>query len=93
MINLRKLLNEQKTKPTYDMLMDVISEFLELKEDFILRFTEIEKKLNHLKPKLDDRGDLTQMDFKKNGGVSSNSNGKKYEVDTEFDHLDGKRKK
>ena len=54
MIKMKKLLfNEQNDKSRNEMIMDVIGEFLELRDDFDLRMNKIEKMLNKLKPKLD----------------------------------------
>ena len=70
MIRLKKLLKEQNNKSTYDLIMDIIGEFIELHDDFMVRYTRIGEVLHELKPKLDDRTELTQMDFPDNGGVS-----------------------
>ena len=70
MIRLKKLLKEQNNKSTYYLIMDIIGEFIELHDDFMVRYTRIEEVLHELKPKLDDRTELTQMDFPDNGGVS-----------------------
>ena len=54
MIKMKKLLfNEQNDKSRNEMIMDVIGEFLELRDDFDLRMNKIEKMLNKLKPQLD----------------------------------------
>ena len=54
MIKMKKLLfNEQNDKSQYEIIMDVIGEFLELRDDFDLRMIKIEKMLNKMKPKLD----------------------------------------
>ena len=51
---MKKLLfNEQNDKSRNEMIMDVIGEFLELRDDFDLRMNKIEKMLNKLKPQLD----------------------------------------
>ena len=44
-----KLLQEQKKKSRYEMLMDLIDDFLELRDGFDTRMLEIEKKLRLLK--------------------------------------------
>ena len=47
MIKMKKLLfNEQNDKSRNEMIMDVIGEFLELRDDFDLRMNKIEKMLN-----------------------------------------------
>ena len=54
MIKMKKLLfNEQNDKSRNEMIMDVIGEFLELRDDFDLRMNKIEKMLNKMKPELD----------------------------------------
>mgnify|MGYP001206616261 FL=1 len=54
MIKMKKLLfNEQNDKSQYEMIMGVIEQFLELRDDFDLRMNKIEKMLNKMKPKLD----------------------------------------
>ena len=51
---MKKLLfNEQNDKSQYEMIMGVIEQFLELRDDFDLRMNKIEKMLNKMKPKLD----------------------------------------
>tara|TARA_B100001750_G_C15317362_1_gene500419 strand:- start:188 stop:427 length:240 start_codon:yes stop_codon:yes gene_type:complete len=52
MIKLKKLLQEQNKKSRYEMLMDLIDDFLELRDGFDTRMLEIEKKLRELKPEL-----------------------------------------
>ena len=54
MIKMKKLLfNEQTDKSQYEMIMGVIEQFLELRDDFDLRMNKIEKMLNKMKPELD----------------------------------------
>ena len=54
MIKMKKLLfNEQNDKSQYELIMNVIEQFLELRDDFDLRMNKIEKMLNKLKPQLD----------------------------------------
>ena len=51
---MKKLLfNEQNDKSQYEMIMDIIGEFLELRDAFDLRMNKIEKMLNKMKPELD----------------------------------------
>jgi hypothetical protein len=52
MIKLKKLLPEQNSKSKYELLMDLISDFLELQDSFNSRMIDIEKKLKELKPQL-----------------------------------------
>ena len=52
MIKLKKLLPEQNKKSRYEMLMDLIDDFLELRDGFDTRMIDIEKKLKELKPEL-----------------------------------------
>ncbi len=66
MIRLKKLLKEQNSKSNYDMIMDLVGEFLELKDGMETRMNTIEEILNKLKPKLDDRQKLNLMDIPKN---------------------------
>ena len=66
MIRLKKLLKEQNSKSNYDMIMDLVGEFLELKDGMETRMNTIEEILNKLKPKLDDRQKLNPMDIPKN---------------------------
>tara|TARA_X000001036_G_C20282218_1_gene644824 strand:+ start:16 stop:249 length:234 start_codon:yes stop_codon:yes gene_type:complete len=63
MIRLKKLLKEQNKKSNYEMVMDIIGEFLELKDNFESRVNSIEEILQKLKPNLDDRQKLNPMDF------------------------------
>ena len=54
MIKMKKLLfNEQNDKSQYEMIMGVIEQFLELRDDFDLLMNKIEKMLNKMKPELD----------------------------------------
>ena len=54
MIKMKKLLfNEQTDKSQYEMIMGVIEQFLELRDDFDLRMNKIEKMLTKMKPELD----------------------------------------
>ena len=48
------------------MIMDLVGEFLELKDGMETRMNTIEEILNKLKPKLDDRQKLNPMDIPKN---------------------------
>jgi len=70
MIKLKKLLPEQNKKSRYEMLMDLIDDFLELRDGFDTRMIDIEKKLKELKPELsstdtrldpDDFNDLSYL--------------------------------
>ena len=49
MIKLKKLLPEQNSKSKYELLMDLISDFLELQDSFNSRMIDTEKKLKELK--------------------------------------------
>ncbi len=65
MIKLKKLLQEQNKKSRYEMLMDLIDDFLELRDGFDTRMLEIEKKLKELKPELSSNDTrLDSDDFK-----------------------------
>ncbi|SVC73058.1 uncharacterized protein METZ01_LOCUS325912 [marine metagenome] len=65
MIKLKKLLQEQNKKSRYEMLMDLIDDFLELRDGFDTRMLEIEKKLRELKPELSSNDTrLDSDDFK-----------------------------
>ena len=46
------LLSEVNKKSKYELLMDLIDDFLELKDGFETRMIDIEKKLKELKPEL-----------------------------------------
>ena len=59
MIQLKTLLNEKNTRSKYDLIMDVIGEFIESKDQVDGRLLKIEELLQRLKPELDDR---TQID-------------------------------
>ena len=52
MIKLKKLILEQNKKSKYELLMDLINDFLELRDGFDTRMNNIEKKLKELKPQL-----------------------------------------
>ena len=65
MIKMKTLLPEQNKKTRYEILMDIISEFLELRDGFETRMNNIEKKLQELKPELDKQDKrLNPDDFK-----------------------------
>ena len=49
MIKLKKLLPEENKKSKYELLMDLIDDFLELRDGFETRMIDIEKKLKELK--------------------------------------------
>ena len=66
MIQLKTLLKEKNSKSNYDMIMDLIGEFLELKDGMETRLNSIEEILNKLKPRLDDRQQLNPMDIEDN---------------------------
>ncbi|MDB9854079.1 hypothetical protein OAC91_02465 [Candidatus Marinimicrobia bacterium] len=53
MIKMRNLIPEQNSKSRYEILMDIISDFLELRDGFESRMNTIEEKLQQLKPELD----------------------------------------
>ena len=46
------LLSEENKKSKYELLMDLIDDFLELRDGFETRMIDIEKKLKELKPEL-----------------------------------------
>ena len=50
MIRLKTLLNEKNTRSKYDLIMDVIGEFIELKDQVDSRMLKIEEILQRLKP-------------------------------------------
>ena len=53
MMKLKSLLfNEQNKKSKYDLVMDLIDDFLELRDGFETRMNDIEQKLKELKPQL-----------------------------------------
>ena len=52
MIKLKKLLPEENKKSKYELLMDLIDDFLELRDGFETRMIDIEKILKELKPEL-----------------------------------------
>ena len=53
MMKLKSLLfTEQNKKSKYELVMDLIDDFLELRDGFDTRMLEIEKKLKELKPQL-----------------------------------------
>jgi len=62
---MKTLLPEQNSKTRYEILMDIISDFLELRDGFETRMNNIEKKLQELKPELDKQDKrLNPDDFK-----------------------------
>ena len=64
-IKLKSLLPEQNNKSRYEILMDIINDFLELRDGFETRMNDIEKKLALLKPELDKQDKrLNPDDFK-----------------------------
>ena len=67
MIRLKTLLNEKNTRSKYDLIMDVIGEFIELKDQVDSRMLKIEELLQRLKPELDDRTQLNPNDLDKEG--------------------------
>ena len=66
MMKLKSLLfTEQNKKSKYELVMDLIDDFLELRDGFDTRMLEIEKKLKELKPQLssnDNRLDPDDFD-------------------------------
>jgi hypothetical protein len=65
MIKMKTLLPEQNSKTRYEILMDIISDFLELRDGFESRMNTIEEKLQQLKPELDKQDKrLNPDDFK-----------------------------
>ena len=65
MIKMKTLLPEQNSKTRYEILMDIISDFLELRDGFETRMNDIEKKLQKLKPELSKQDKrLNPDDFK-----------------------------
>ena len=65
MIKMKTLLPEQNKKTRYEILMDIISDFLELRDGFDTRMNNIEEKLQQLKPELDKQDKrLNPDDFK-----------------------------
>ena len=66
MMKLKSLLfNEKNKKSKYELVMDLIDDFLELRDGFETRMLEIEKKLKELKPQLsssDNRLDPDDFD-------------------------------
>ena len=65
MIKMKTLLPEQNSKTRYEILMDIISDFLELRDSFETRMNNIEEKLQQLKPELDKQDKrLNPDDFK-----------------------------
>ena len=65
MIKLKTLIKEQNKKSKYELLMDLIDDFLELRDGFDTRMIDIEKKLKELKPELsstDNRLDPDDFD-------------------------------
>ena len=52
MIKLKNLIKEENKKSKYELVMDLIDDFLELRDSLDTRMLEIEKKLKELKPQL-----------------------------------------
>ena len=52
MIKLKTLIKEENKKSKYELVMDLIDDFLELRDGFETRMLDIEKKLKELKPQL-----------------------------------------
>jgi hypothetical protein len=72
MIKMKTLLPEQNKKTRYEILMDIISEFLELRDGFETRMNNIEEKLQELKPELSKRDTrLNPDDFKTDDYLTS----------------------
>ncbi len=72
MIKMKTLLPEQNKKTRYEILMDIISDFLELRDGFETRMNDIEKKLQKLKPELSKRDTrLNPDDFKTDDYLTS----------------------
>jgi|TARA_R110000744_G_C19363324_1_gene561624 hypothetical protein len=69
---MKTLLPEQNKKTRYEILMDIISEFLELRDGFETRMNNIEEKLQELKPELSKRDTrLNPDDFKTDDYLTS----------------------
>ena len=72
MIKMKTLLPEQNKKTRYEILMDIISDFLELRDGFETRMNNIEEKLQELKPELSKRDTrLNPDDFKTDDYLTS----------------------
>jgi len=73
MMKLKSLLfNEQNKKSKYELLMDLIDDFLELRDGFDTRMLDIEKKLKELKPQLSSTDTrLDSDDFKTDNYMDS----------------------
>ena len=76
MIKLKSLLfNEQNKKSKYELLMDLIDDFLELQDGFETRMLDIEKKLKELKPQLSSTDNrLDPYDFDTDDYLQSKDN-------------------
>ena len=69
------LLNEQNKKSKYELLMDLIDDFLELQDGFETRMLDIEKKLKELKPQLSSTDNrLDPYDFDTDDYLQSKDN-------------------
>ena len=63
MMKLKSLLfTEQNKKSKYELVMDLIDDFLELRDGFDTRMLEIEKKLKELKPQLSSTDNRLEPD-------------------------------
>ena len=63
MMKLKSLLfTEQDKKSKYELVMDLIDDFLELRDGFDTRMLEIEKKLKELKPQLSSTDNRLEPD-------------------------------
>ena len=80
MMKLKSLLfTEQNKKSKYELLMDLIEDFLELQDNFNSRMLDIEKKLKELKPQLSSTDNRLDPDDFNNYEDSLTSDGFKDE--------------
>ena len=75
MIKLKNLIKEQNKKSKYDLVMDLIDDFLELRDGFDTRMLEIEKKLKELKPQLSSSDNRLNPDDFDTDDYLQNKNG------------------
>ncbi len=90
MVLLKSLFKEQKEKKTDIDLMDIIEDVVDIERNIL----ELKKRLKELVPKV-KKNQGKEYDpnfFKDSENYLSNSKNDKYEKDTEFDHLDKRRK-
>ena len=86
---MKTLITEKKTKRPEIEVIDVLEDITDLEGKLL----NIKKKLKLLVSQIQSKNsEINPMNIPLDGGMTKKNNSDKYEKDTEFDHLDKKRK-